>query len=148
LHVSWDNTPRHTVSLARAEIDEGEQKLTVDFCVLEFPGGNTVLKHNVDFGKGAVFGLGKTEPTPYVAEEVGARVEEAGFGAPVPCCGFRPSISTLHLNKSSRDRNLQSAAIIRGVTELLNMPVKLYVNRPMTMVLYRKRPDGVSATMG
>ena len=38
--------------------------------------------------------------------------------------------------------------IMRGVTELLNIPVRLYTNLPITIVLYLNLPDGVSATMG
>lgn len=44
--------------------------------------------------------------------------------------------------------SLQVDDIMRGVTELENMLVRLYTNLPMVMVLYRNRPDGVSATIG
>ena len=42
----------------------------------------------------------------------------------------------------------QSDEIMRGVTILLKIPVRLYTNLPMTIVLYLNLPDGVSATMG
>lgn len=37
---------------------------------------------------------------------------------------------------------------MRGVTELEKIPVRLYTNLPMEMVLYLNLPDGVSATIG
>lgn len=47
-----------------------------------------------------------------------------------------------------RDNDSQIEDIIRGVTELLKMPVRLYTNLPITIVLYLSLPDGVSATIG
>jgi len=44
-----------------------------------------VIEQQVDLTKSAVLGFRKTEPTPDEAEEIRARVEETGFGAPVPC---------------------------------------------------------------
>ena len=45
-------------------------------------------------------------------------------------------------------QHLPIGEIIRGVTELLKIPVRLYTNLPITIVLYLNRPDGVSATIG
>lgn len=45
---------------------------------------NVIIKEQVNFAKRAVLGLGKAEPTPNVAEKVGAGVKEGGFGSPVP----------------------------------------------------------------
>ena len=44
-----------------------------------------VIEQQVDFAERAVLGLRKAEPTPDEAEQIRACVEEAGFGAPVPC---------------------------------------------------------------
>jgi len=59
-------------------------RLTINFGVLELPCRNLVVEEQVDLAKGAVFGLGKAEPAPYVAEEVSTSVEETSFGSPVP----------------------------------------------------------------
>lgn len=34
-----------------------------------------VIKHEIDLAKGAVFGLGQTEPAPYIAQKIGASVK-------------------------------------------------------------------------
>jgi len=44
--------------------------------------------------------------------------------------------------------SLQVADSMRGVIVFCISPMMLYVNRPMAMVLYLRRPDGVSATIG
>jgi hypothetical protein len=50
--------------------------------------------------------------------------------------------------EGNEKRNLQVEEIIRGVRELLKIPVKLYTNLPITIVLYLNLPDGDSATIG
>jgi hypothetical protein len=47
-----------------------------------------------------------------------------------------------------KEEGLQEAESMRGVTELLKIPVRLYTNLPITIVLYLNLPDGVSATIG
>lgn len=37
---------------------------------------------------------------------------------------------------------------MRGVTLFEKIPVRLYTNLPIVMVLYRSRPEGVSDTIG
>lgn len=61
------------------------QQLTVDTSGLELSDMNTVLKQEVNLAKSAAFGFWKSEPAPYITEQVGACVEEGGFGSPVAC---------------------------------------------------------------
>lgn len=53
----------------------------------EFPSGNLLRKHNVEFLKGAILGLGKTEPCPNSREETEGTPEEGSFTSPVPGSG-------------------------------------------------------------
>ena len=43
-----------------------------------------VIEEQIDFAKGAVFGLREAEPTPDKAEEVRASIEKTSFGTPIP----------------------------------------------------------------
>jgi len=56
----------------------------VNFGRPEFSCMNAIVKEQVNLAECAVLGLRKAEPAPDIAEKVGAGVEEAGFGAPVP----------------------------------------------------------------
>lgn len=62
----------------------GEDGLTIDFGILEFPRGNVVVEQQIDLAECAVLGLGKAEPAPDVAEKVCASVEKASLGSPIP----------------------------------------------------------------
>lgn len=53
--------------------------------VLELACGDMVVKHQVNLSKGPVLGLGQAEPTPDVAQKIGAGIEKTGFSTPVPC---------------------------------------------------------------
>lgn len=68
-------------------------KLTIDFSFLPLPCGDFVFKEQVDLAKCTVFGLWETEETPDDTEQVGACVEQTGFGAPVPCCRITKAVS-------------------------------------------------------
>ena len=48
-----------------------------------------MVKQQVDLTERAIFSFGKAEPTPDVAKQVGACVEERGFGTPIPCCKIK-----------------------------------------------------------
>lgn len=63
--VSWEG---HTVNMSRLELS----------CRY------TMSKEQVNFSKGPVLGFGQSEPTPYIAEQIGARVEEGRLGSPIP----------------------------------------------------------------
>lgn len=78
------------------------------------------MEEQVNLSKGAVLGLRKTEIAPDIAEEVGASVEETCFCSPVPCYNARSAIAS-----SRKCENVPEAAIMRGVSELLKMPVTL-----------------------
>lgn len=52
-----------------------EQTPTVNFGMFELPCMHTIVEKNVNFTKGAVLGLGKPEPTPDVAKQVGPGIE-------------------------------------------------------------------------
>ncbi len=120
-------------------------QLTVNLGALELSCRNTMIEQQVNFPEGTVLGLRKSEPAPQVTQKICACIEETGFGSPIP--SWQKSQPQLEIDQ----RGLSDSPIgesIRGVTELLKMPVRLYTNLPITMVLYRKRPEGVSATMG
>jgi hypothetical protein len=53
--------------------------------MFELPCMHAIVEKNVNFTKGAVFGLGEPEPTPDIAQKVGPSIEQTGFGTPVPC---------------------------------------------------------------
>lgn len=53
----------------------------------ELSGGHLVLEQDIEFTKGPVLGLGKSEPTPDVAKQVGTGVEETNLGSPAPASG-------------------------------------------------------------
>ena len=59
--------------------------LTVDLGMLEFSGRYMILKHQVDFTKGAILGLWQTEPAPDVAQQIRAGIEETCLCSPIPC---------------------------------------------------------------
>lgn len=63
----------------------GEQpELTINFGILELPGGNFVLEQDVDLSKGTILGLWKAEPTPNETKQVSTGIEETGLGTPAP----------------------------------------------------------------
>lgn len=105
--------------------------LTVDSSVLELAGGNLVLEENIEFSECAVLGLGKSEVAPSVAQEVGACVKETSLGPPVPAYGM--SVYICH--RVSIDEGVPRGEIMRGVMVCSTRPVRLYTNRPMTIVL-------------
>lgn len=105
--------------------------LTVDSSVLELAGGNPVLEENIEFSECAVLRLGKSEVAPGVTEEVGACVEETSLGSPVPAYGM--SVYVCH--SVLIDEGVPRGEIMRGVIVCSTRPVRLYTNRPMTIVL-------------
>lgn len=58
--------------------------LTINFGRLELSRWNEAVKEQVNLAECAVFRLRHPEPAPNVAQEVGARVEQTGFGSPIP----------------------------------------------------------------
>jgi hypothetical protein len=56
-----------------------------------------VIEQQVDLAECAVLGLRKAEPTPDEAEQIRTCVEEAGFGAPVPCYVASANVKILFL---------------------------------------------------
>ena len=70
--------------LANKGAKQAWEQLTINSGVLEFPCGNVVVEEQVNLAKSAILRLGKTKPTPNVADKVGSRVEESGFGSPIP----------------------------------------------------------------
>ena len=69
------------------EQEQIREPLTVNFGRPEFSCLNAIVKEQVNLAECAVLGLRKAEPAPDVAEKVGAGVEEAGFGTPIPGYG-------------------------------------------------------------
>lgn len=126
----------------RPRVDE--EQLTINLGMLELSCMDVVVEEQVNLSESAVLRLRKAEPTPDVAEKVGACIEQTCFGSPVPCY----DVHGQRFRYTKEWCNSQEAAIIRGVSELLKIPVRLYTNLPITIVLYLNRPEGVSATMG
>lgn len=93
--------------------------------ILEFPGEDVIVKHKVDFAKSTVFRLGQAEPAPDIAEQIGAGVEKTGFGAPVPSYNVQVSFGLDACCNSITKSDLPVGESMRGVTELLKMPVRL-----------------------
>lgn len=82
----YDLCVSHWVVLAI--VSAGLKQLTVYFSILKLSCWNFIIKEQVNLAKGAVLGLGKAEPTPDIAEEIGSGIKESGFCAPVPCYEF------------------------------------------------------------
>lgn len=95
-----------------------DQRLTFNSGSLELACGHMISKEQVDFAKGAILGLRQAEPAPYIAEEVGACIEESGLGAPVPSCTKRKKVSqrvfeeTITVQREVKKENLQVAEIM------------------------------------
>jgi hypothetical protein len=63
---------------------KNKKRPTFNFGRLELPGGNLILEKQIDLAERAIFRLRQTEPTPKIAKQVSARVENTGFGSPIP----------------------------------------------------------------
>ena len=63
--------------------DFGNRKL-VNGCAGEFASVNVVVEQQVNLAKGEPLCLWQTEIAPDIAKQVGARVEQTSFGAPIP----------------------------------------------------------------
>jgi hypothetical protein len=111
-----------------------------------------IIKEHVNLAKRAIFGLRKAKPAPNVAEKVGAGIKETSFGSPIPSLAVDKTSAEFTKLRGVlswlTEEDLQVGESMRGVTELLKIPVRLYTNLPITIVLYLNRPDGVSATIG
>lgn len=110
--------------------------------MLELPRRHLVLEQQIDLSEWTVLGLRQAEVAPDIAEQIGSCVEESGLCTPIP------TYKRLVAVNQSAVRHLPMGDNILGVTELWNNPVRQYTNRPIQMVLYRSRPEGVSATIG
>jgi hypothetical protein len=56
----------------------------VNGCADELARVDVVIEQQVNLAKGKPLCLWQTEPAPYIAEQVGAGIEQTSFGSPVP----------------------------------------------------------------
>lgn len=73
-----------SVKSAPVSISSRVKLLTIDRSILELPGVHLVLKQQINLPEAAILGLRQPEPTPDIARQIRAGVEESGLGAPVP----------------------------------------------------------------